>query len=127
MDEIDKMKITIVKNGPYLVEGNIPLVKKTQIVSEYGEPLTWQTLDKIEAPTGSYALCRCGNSQHKPFCDGTHQRVPFDGKETAITDGSDENKRKLPGGKHLIVYVESDLCMSSGFCNLRNIGIEPGD
>ena len=65
MDEIDKMKITIVKNGPYLVEGNIPLVKKTQIVSEYGEPLTWQTLDKIEAPTGSYALCRCGNSQHK--------------------------------------------------------------
>ena len=116
-----KMKITIVNNGPYLVEGNIPLVKKTQIVSEYGEPLTWQTLDKIETPPESYALCRCGNSQHKPFCDGTHQRVPFDGKETAITDGSEENKRKLPGGKHLIVYVDSDLCMSSGFCNLRKL------
>jgi CDGSH-type Zn-finger protein len=123
MDEINKMKITIVKNGPYLVECNIPLVKKTQIVSEYGEPLTWQTLEKIETPPERYALCRCGNSTHKPFCDGTHQRVPFDGKETAITDGSNENKRKLPGGKHLIVYVESDLCMSSGFCNLRNIGI----
>jgi len=55
MDEIDKMKITIVKNGPYLVAGNIPLVKKTQIVSEYGEPLTWQTLEKIETPPESYA------------------------------------------------------------------------
>jgi hypothetical protein len=41
------MQITITKNGPYIVEGNVPLVKKTQIVSEYGEPLTWQTLDKI--------------------------------------------------------------------------------
>jgi len=56
MDEINKMKITIVNNGPYLSEGNIPLVKKTQVVSEYGEPLTWQTLEKSETPAESYAL-----------------------------------------------------------------------
>ena len=48
MDEKNKLKIIIVKNGPYLVEGNIPLVKKTQIVSEYGEPLTWQTSKKLK-------------------------------------------------------------------------------
>ena len=67
MDEKNKLKIIIVKNGPYLVEGNIPLVKKTQIVSEYGEPLTWQTLENIETPPESYAVCRGGNSKHKPF------------------------------------------------------------
>ena len=70
-----KMKITIVNNGPYLVEGNIPLVKKTQIVSEYGEPLTWQTLDKIDTPSENYALCRCGNSQHKIGRASCRERV----------------------------------------------------
>lgn len=117
------MQITITKNGPYIVEGNVPLVKKTQIVSEYGEPLTWQTLDKIRTEQEPYALCRCGKSSHKPFCDGTHKQIPFDGTETAITDGSEESKRMLPRGKNLTVYVDSDLCMSSGFCNLRNIGL----
>ena len=39
----DRKRIVIQENGPYTVYGNIPLVRKTQVVSEYGEPLTWQT------------------------------------------------------------------------------------
>ena len=41
MIEKPKAKITISKNGPYEVIGEIPLVRKSQIVSEFGEPLTW--------------------------------------------------------------------------------------
>ena len=42
-----KKTITIVRNGPYRVRGRAPLVKKTQIVSEYGEPLTWKKEGEI--------------------------------------------------------------------------------
>ena len=36
-------KIVVFPNGPYLVRRGIPLVRKTQVVSEFGEPLTWKT------------------------------------------------------------------------------------
>ena len=35
-------RIVVDADGPYQVYGDIPLVRKTQIISEYGEPLTWQ-------------------------------------------------------------------------------------
>jgi hypothetical protein len=41
MDEKPKAQITINKNGPYRVMGEIPFARKSQIVSELGEPLTW--------------------------------------------------------------------------------------
>lgn len=54
--------ITPTDNGPYLVEGGITLLD-----AEGGE---YQVIDMI-------ALCRCGHSGTKPFCDGTHEKVPF--------------------------------------------------
>src|SRR5512137_575348 len=77
-------KIVVRKNGPYLVYGMVPLVHRTQVVSEYGEPLTWKT--DFAYPTREvYALCRCGRSSTMPFCDGVHTKVAFDGTETADT------------------------------------------
>lgn len=67
-------KIVIAPNGPYLVYGNPNIVHKKQISSEHGEPMTWQTNQRLE--TGNrpvVALCRCGGSANKPFCDGTHR------------------------------------------------------
>lgn len=115
--------ITISRNGPYIVEGPVPLVRKTQIVSEYGEPLSWQLVLRHEISKERYTLCRCGKSKHMPFCDKTHMLKPFDGRETAATDGSADESMVLPGGKQIIVHLYRDLCMSSGFCNLRNTGI----
>ncbi|MEL7644697.1 MAG: CDGSH iron-sulfur domain-containing protein [Anaerolineaceae bacterium] len=115
--------ISIARNGPYIVEGPVPLVRKTQIVSEYGEPLSWQLLSRYEVSKERYRLCSCGNSKQMPFCDNTHLEKPFDGKETASTDGSTDDSIVLPGGKQIIVHLYPDLCMSSGFCNLRNTGI----
>ncbi len=76
-------KIIVLPNGPYLVKGGIPLVRKIQVVSEFGEPLTWKTEGLIETRE-NYSLCRCGKSSTYPFCDNTHRRINFDGAEWRI-------------------------------------------
>jgi CDGSH-type Zn-finger protein len=128
MDETDKsapaagVRIVVKKNGPYLVQGNVPLVAKTQVVSEQGEPLTWKKEGRIET-TGEYALCRCGGSGNKPFCDGTHRKVGFDGTEEADTAPTADRQFAFEGGTRLIVKKDPALCMDSGFCGLRKAGI----
>jgi CDGSH-type Zn-finger protein len=77
-------RIAVKPNGPYFVQGAVSLVSKTPIISEYGEPLTWKK-GEVLSTAEQYALCRCGQSGMKPFCDGSHMGVDFDGTETADT------------------------------------------
>ena len=66
------VKITIRPNGPYLVEGD-------------GVELYDTNGAKIDL-TGKprFALCRCGGSVTKPFCDGTHSKIGFQAAEAAV-------------------------------------------
>jgi CDGSH-type Zn-finger protein len=57
------MKITPYRDGPYLVRGDF------SIVDQDGE--------EIEVKRRVVALCRCGRSQMRPFCDGTHKAIGF--------------------------------------------------
>ncbi len=59
---MSEVKITANKNGPYLVQGDVELVG-----------MDGEELDHKE----NFALCRCGQSSNKPFCDGTHSEVDF--------------------------------------------------
>lgn len=116
-------KIIVKKNGPYLVCGNIPLVRKAQVVSEYGEPIAWKKTQVFE--TGeTYELCRCGLSSEKPFCDGTHEIIDFDGKENAVTRPTADRQVILANNGKIIVKRDYALCMSSGFCGNRFADIE---
>ena len=55
----NERRIAIQPNGPYMVSGNVPLVRKSEVISEHGEPLNWRRDEVLE--TGErYALCRCG-------------------------------------------------------------------
>jgi CDGSH-type Zn-finger protein len=72
-----KVKITVRPNGPYLVEdpeGLIELVDKDGVA--YRVPVR-------PGKTG-IALCRCGASVNKPFCDGTHSKIGFQAAEAAV-------------------------------------------
>jgi len=114
----DKKYIEVEENGPYIVHGEIPLVRKTQIVSEHGEPIAWQKTERI-LTKGVYKLCRCGKSTTMPFCDMGHLDFDFDGTEAAPTDTHAERRAEMEGGTHISVQYDAILCMESGFCGTR--------
>jgi CDGSH-type Zn-finger protein len=64
------VKITVRENGPYLIEGDITLVDAA------GNEIAMR----------KKALCRCGGSTQKPFCDGTHSKIGFQGAIAAVED-----------------------------------------
>jgi CDGSH-type Zn-finger protein len=104
-------KIKISKNGPYLISGDIPLEKETIVVDADDCPINWERGKKF--PEKSYSLCRCGKSENKPFCDGTHTKVNFDGTETA--------EQKYTGrvfrGPGMDLVDIRELCAGAGFCD----------
>lgn len=117
-------KIVVQENGPYQVYGGIPLVRKRQVVSEYGEPLTWEKEGEIEIPGDYYELCRCGQSSNRPFCDLTHEQKPFDGKENAVTLPSARRRMVVEGGQQLVVRRDVALCIESGYCGFRFTNVD---
>jgi CDGSH-type Zn-finger protein len=124
MSEKDSRKrIVVEEDGPYQVYGGIPLVRKTQVVSEYGEPLTWQKEGTIETDE-SYELCRCGESSTLPICDSTHRQNGFDGTETADTGATAERQVIYAGGTKIVVKRDRSLCMEAGFCGMRLTNIK---
>jgi CDGSH-type Zn-finger protein len=74
--------INITKNGPYIVSGSVPLSEQFLVCNSRGDVIGWKEGKKFPV-LDTYALCRCGGSHNKPFCDGTHLKNHFDGAETA--------------------------------------------
>ena len=69
----DEVTIQVRANGPYLVSGPVKIVDSDG--NEYPVQGT------------AAALCRCGGSTTKPFCDGTHSRTGFAAAEKAVQAG----------------------------------------
>jgi CDGSH-type Zn-finger protein len=113
--------IKIQPNGPYLVSGAVPVTRRSIVPSEHGEPATWQTTAELGA-RNVVALCRCGGSSNKPFCDGTHARNNFDGTETAATSTYDE-RAKTYQGTGVVVRDDRSICEHAGFCGNRSTNV----
>lgn len=108
-------KITISKNGPYIVSGTVPLVMETIGVDHKRESIKWVEGHKFPA-SEKYALCRCGESKTKPFCDGTHAKIGFDGAETASRAPVMEQAEILDGPAMQLADAEG-LCAFARFCD----------
>ena len=112
-------QIAIADGGPYLVSGGVPITSKAPIMSEHGEPLTWKTTTADAAEIkGRVALCRCGASDNKPYCDGSHARVEWDGTDNA-PDGAYDERAKSYGGEGFEVFDDRPICVHAGFCGNR--------
>ncbi|HZQ17712.1 MAG TPA: CDGSH iron-sulfur domain-containing protein [Terriglobales bacterium] len=68
------VKITVRKNGSYRVEA---AEGEVELVDSEGNKF-----DLTGKP--AFSLCRCGGSVNKPFCDGTHSKIGFQGAELAV-------------------------------------------
>jgi CDGSH-type Zn-finger protein len=108
-------KITIIKNGPYLIFDNLQLVKEIIVPDSEGDPIKWDKAGEYPNQE-SYALCRCGQSKNKPYCDGTHVKIGFDGTETASKKKYLEQAKKILG-PDLILTDARALCSISRFCH----------
>jgi CDGSH-type Zn-finger protein len=107
--------VQIVKDGPFMVSGNLPLTKQTIGTNAAGESVEWVAGPAIPTPK-QYALCRCGKSASKPFCDGSHSKVEFDGSETASREPYRQQARTIPGPGMSLTDAES-LCAFARFCD----------
>ena len=112
-----KGKVVVSKNGPYLVSGGLPLRTEISVVGQEEEPEKW-VKGKSYPVRADYSLCRCGQSGNKPFCDGTHGRVHFDGTETASRMSFDEQAETTRGPAIDLKDAES-FCSSARFCHPR--------
>ena len=109
-------KVKITKNGPYLVSGGLPLGKEKSVVGKEGEPEAWEKGDSYPKQE-TYALCRCGNSGNKPFCDGTHAATGFDGTETASKEKFEKQAGRLSGPGIDLADAQA-FCSAARFCHL---------
>src|ERR1039458_1847934 len=116
MDRIDNMKVTVTTDGPYLVEGSVPLVKQTIVADAEGNSIAWRQGEEYETQA-TYALCRCGQSANKPFCDGSHKRIRFDGTEAASREPYEAQATEQVGPS-LILTDAQPLCAVARYCDV---------
>jgi CDGSH-type Zn-finger protein len=113
-------KIKIVKNGPYIVSGQIPLFRQIIVTDDEGHTREWGAAEKFPVKE-TYTLCRCGESENKPYCDGSHAKIDFDGTETSNRKAYLEKAEEFEGPELKLTDVP-ELCDHSRFC-LRAGGI----
>lgn len=96
--EEKKPSITVIKNGPYLVK-NLKNFRNSKGESIETKPIM--------------ALCRCGKSENKPFCDGAHEKIGFSGEK-----GEDRvpDEVKDYNGKKITVHDNRGVCAHAEFC-----------
>ncbi len=109
--EKEKPKIACLPNGPYYLLNDMTPKAIPNIQTSKGGPCSTIT---------GVALCRCGGSNNKPFCDGTHGKNGF--TDEKLADGS-LDKRANYVGKRITIHDNRGICAHAGYCtdNLASV------
>lgn len=108
-------KIKVSRNGPYVVTGSVPLTDQVIGIDAEKQSHGWVEGKNYQV-SERYSLCRCGRSQNRPFCDGAHRKIEFNGDETA-SHSSYRAKAEVINGPGLKLTDKRDLCAAARFCD----------
>jgi CDGSH-type Zn-finger protein len=113
----EKPKIMPLRNGPYYLINDMEPKVVENLQNSKG-----QSLSAIRG----VALCRCGASNNKPFCDGTHSKIGFSSENKTINDNHDhivKDKRKNYVGKGITIHDNRKICSHAAECvnNLSSV------
>jgi len=97
MNSEKKPSITPTPDGPYLVKDLKNFANQKGVI---------ETKEMM-------ALCRCGGSANKPYCDGTHSKIGFSSAKIA---GAVEDKRENYLGKKITIHDNRGICAHAGRC-----------
>jgi CDGSH-type Zn-finger protein len=109
--------IRVEPGGPYRVSGSVPLSRTRRVEDALGDPVRWAPLEPL-ATGKRYALCRCGHSSTKPFCDDSHLSVEWDGTEVADRGPRADRATTYPGDG-MVMTDDRSICSHAGFCRNR--------
>ena len=109
-------KIACLPNGPYYLIND----PEPHPVATLRDP-SGQGYSTVQG----VALCRCGGSRNKPFCDGTHSTNGF--RDAKAADPA-KNRRKAYAGKAITIFDNRAICAHAGFCTdgLKEVFREDG-
>lgn len=115
-----KPKIQPLPNGPYYLINDVQPKVVYNLQNFKGEPLS---------TTVGIALCRCGASKNKPFCDGTHSVIGFSSANKTLEENDDiekiviKDKRRDYPGKEITVHDNRRICSHAAECvnNLSSV------
>ena len=99
-----KPKIACLPNGPYYLLNDPAPAPVPNLRRASGDAC---------ATARGVALCRCGGSKNKPFCDGTHATLGFSDRK--ISDGS-KDRRESYAGKGITIFDNRGICAHAGYC-----------
>lgn len=110
--------MTITAGGPYLVFGHPPLRQQFMLPNRDGEIWYFQAGEKYSTESEPTALCRCGHSGDKPYCDGSHVRADWDPSLTAseepLLDGAERYE-----GPEVALTDNRAYCAFARFCDAK--------
>ncbi len=113
-----KFRIEVSSDGPYMVFGSPSL--DIEVITTDAEGQNWEFArgENFDMDQEPVALCRCGESKNKPYCDGAHFEAAWDPRITArreqLLDGAQTFE-----GPDMSLTDNENYCVFARFCDAK--------